>query len=220
MKCCPPSSASRSEAPNSTRGSRPHAPAGASPGRQQAALATAGGASPYLERGVWGRCRPACLLPSSQPSCWLADWVSDPRSCQAASSGDADTHTPTGAKALGGRGWLPALSQYVVSFPDKYSKQALWPHHWEYQNISTESPRPETRRKARRRRQGLTRVSSTVHSHQWAEAQVDSRVRAHAQSCPTLHDPMNYSPPGSSVHGTFQARILECVAISHSRGSS
>ena len=39
-----------------------------------------------------------------------------------------------------------------------------------------------------------------------------------AQSCPTLWDPMNCSPPGSSVHGILQARIL--VAISYSRGSS
>ena len=41
-----------------------------------------------------------------------------------------------------------------------------------------------------------------------------------AQSCPTLCDPMNRSPPDSSVHGIFQAGILECVAISSSRGSS
>ena len=34
------------------------------------------------------------------------------------------------------------------------------------------------------------------------------------------HDPMGCSPPGSSVHGIFQARILEWVAISFSRGSS
>ena len=33
-------------------------------------------------------------------------------------------------------------------------------------------------------------------------------------------DPMDYSPPGSSFHGIFQARILEWVAISFSRGSS
>ena len=39
-------------------------------------------------------------------------------------------------------------------------------------------------------------------------------------SCPTLCDPMVYSPPGFSVHGIFQARILELVAISSSRGSS
>ena len=42
-----------------------------------------------------------------------------------------------------------------------------------------------------------------------------------AQSYPTLCDPMDCSPqPGSSVHGTLQARKLECVAISFSRGSS
>ena len=35
-----------------------------------------------------------------------------------------------------------------------------------------------------------------------------------------LCDPMDCSPPGSSVHGIFQARILEWVAISYSRGSS
>ena len=40
------------------------------------------------------------------------------------------------------------------------------------------------------------------------------------QSCPTLCDPMDCSPSGSSVHGILQARILEMVAISFSRGSS
>ena len=39
------------------------------------------------------------------------------------------------------------------------------------------------------------------------------------QSCPTLCDPMDCSPPGSSAHGIFQARILECGAISSSRTS-
>ena len=34
-----------------------------------------------------------------------------------------------------------------------------------------------------------------------------------AQSCPTLSDPMDYSPPGSSIHGIFQARVLEWGAI-------
>ena len=38
------------------------------------------------------------------------------------------------------------------------------------------------------------------------------------QSCPTLCDPLDCSPPGFSVHGISQARILEQVAISSSRG--
>ena len=40
------------------------------------------------------------------------------------------------------------------------------------------------------------------------------------QSCPTLCDPVDCSQPGSFIHGIFQARILEWVAISSSRGSS
>ena len=41
-----------------------------------------------------------------------------------------------------------------------------------------------------------------------------------AQSCPTLCESMNCSLPGPSVHGIFQVRVLEWVAISFSRGSS
>ena len=36
------------------------------------------------------------------------------------------------------------------------------------------------------------------------------------QSCPTLYDPMDCSPPGSSIHGIFQARVLEWGAIAFS----
>ena len=38
-----------------------------------------------------------------------------------------------------------------------------------------------------------------------------------AQSCPTLRDPMDWSLPGSSIHGTFQARVLEWGAIAFSK---
>ena len=38
-----------------------------------------------------------------------------------------------------------------------------------------------------------------------------------AQSWPTLRDPMDCSPPGSSVHGIFQARVLEWGAIAFSK---
>ena len=43
----------------------------------------------------------------------------------------------------------------------------------------------------------------------WNESEV-------AQSCPTLSDPMDCSPPGSSIHGIFQARVLEWGAIAFS----
>ena len=45
-------------------------------------------------------------------------------------------------------------------------------------------------------------------------------VCSHAQSCPTLCEPIDCSPPDSSAHGIFQATILEWVAISCSRKSS
>ena len=48
----------------------------------------------------------------------------------------------------------------------------------------------------------------------WEMGESESEV---AQLCPTLCDPMDCSLPGSSVHGIFQARVLEWVAISSSR---
>ena len=41
-----------------------------------------------------------------------------------------------------------------------------------------------------------------------------------AQSCPTLYHPMDCSLPGSSIHGIFQALVLEWIAISFSTGFS
>ena len=59
---------------------------------------------------------------------------------------------------------------------------------------------------------------------QWGELKATDFPHMHAklllQSCPTLCDSMDCSPPGSSVHGILQARVLEWVAISSYRGSS
>ena len=50
--------------------------------------------------------------------------------------------------------------------------------------------------------------------------QTSRNILVGAQSCLILCDPMDCSPPGSSVRGIFQARMLEWVAISSSRASS
>ena len=63
----------------------------------------------------------------------------------------------------------------------------------------------------------LSHASPSDISFFWTYEKVKMLV---AQSCPTLCNPMDYSPPGSSVHGILQARILEWVAIPFSRGSS
>ena len=54
-------------------------------------------------------------------------------------------------------------------------------------------------------------ISSRPYVKKWSEV---------AQSCPTLCNPMDCSLQGCSVHGIFQARVLEWVVISFSRGSS
>ena len=59
--------------------------------------------------------------------------------------------------------------------------------------------------------QFLIYIPSTLHGLQYMHAKL-------LQSCPTLFDSMNCSPPGSSVHGILQARILEWVVMPFSRG--
>ena len=59
--------------------------------------------------------------------------------------------------------------------------------------------------------EGSDKTWSTGEEVKWSEV---------AQSCPTPCDPVDCSPPGFSVHGSLQVRILEWVAISFSRGSS
>ena len=79
---------------------------------------------------------------------------------------------------------------------------------------------------ARPHRQGLTRLlclwdspgkNTGVGCHvlQCMKVKSESEV---AQSCWTLSDPMDCSPPGSSVRGHFQARALEWVAVAFSEG--
>ena len=68
----------------------------------------------------------------------------------------------------------------------------------------------------------LSMPTGDLESRQWSRNpdtnhESESEV---AQSCLTLYDPMDCSLPGSSVHGIFQARVLEWVAIAFSRGSS
>ena len=58
--------------------------------------------------------------------------------------------------------------------------------------------------------------------HWWSLSRyiISLKVKVLVTQCPTLCDPMDCSPPGSSAHPIFQARTLEWVAIPISRGSS
>ena len=68
--------------------------------------------------------------------------------------------------------------------------------------------------------QGLTFPLSGYQGSRAEGSQVSHTQVLVAQSYQTLRDPMDCSPPGSSVLGIFQAGILEWAAISFSRGSS
>ena len=52
--------------------------------------------------------------------------------------------------------------------------------------------------------------------HKEKECEKEKKKKYKAQSCPTLSDPMDCGPPGSSIHGIFQARVLEWGAIAFS----
>ena len=65
----------------------------------------------------------------------------------------------------------------------------------------------------------LERQSTSVDVKNQPEGRIGMKVKSEsevAQSCPTLCDPMDCSPPGSSFHGIFQARVLEWGAIAFS----
>ena len=84
-------------------------------------------------------------------------------------------------------------------------------------SVVPDSVRPPRRQPPRVRRPGDSPGKNTgVGCHcllQCMEVKSESEV---GQSCPTLREPMDCSPPGSSVHGIFQARGLGCVAMAFS----
>ena len=68
-------------------------------------------------------------------------------------------------------------------------------------------------------REGLTQLEGQGGLPGGGAVSAESEVLV-AQSCPTLCNPIDRSPPGSSVHEILQARILDWVAMPFSRGSS
>ena len=76
-----------------------------------------------------------------------------------------------------------------------------------YQTTQEETKRTEKNYKNNQK------TSNKMAASTWSE-------RVSHSVCPTLSDPMDWSLPGSSVHGIIQARILEWVAIPFSRGWS
>ena len=112
--------------------------------------------------------------------------------------------------------WMEALTSYRCAIWNTWPPQSMWQikgsakglilaiNHFVSElvhNTSSHSPLTSTR-------------------HKVLSDQAQGRVCVlGTQSCPTLCEPTDCSSPGSSVHGTLQARILDGVAICFSRGS-
>ena len=84
----------------------------------------------------------------------------------------------------------------------------------------SDSVRPQRQQPTRLRRPWDSPGKNTgVDCHFFLQCMKVKSEREVAQSCPTPHDPMDFGLPGSSIHGIFQARVLEWVAISFSNAS-
>ena len=107
---------------------------------------------------------------------------------------------------------LEPIIQSEVSQEEKHQYSIRWSH-----SVVSDSVRPHRRQLTRLPRLWDSPGKNTgVGCHfllQCIKVKSESEV---AQLCPTLSDPMDCSPPGSSIHGIFQARVLEWGAITFS----
>ena len=125
--------------------------------------------------------------------------------------------------------WRKKLQPSPVFLPGKSHEQRSlagyhpWCHKRVKHNLATaaaavasvmsDSVRPHRQQLIRLRRPWDSPGKNTgVGCHFLLQRTKVKSEREVAQSCPTLSDPIDYSPPGSSAHGIFQARVLEWVA--------
>ena len=127
---------------------------------------------------------------------------------------------------------MESFTCYLMLFDRSAVSDSLWPHGLQHARLPCPSPSPRLCSNSYPLSQwyhptissSVTHFSSCLHSFpasasfpmSWLFAS-ESEV---TQSCPTLWDPMDSSLPGFSIHGIFQAKILEWVAIYFCRRSS
>ena len=100
------------------------------------------------------------------------------------------------------------LTLMVLTFRDSadWEELALFRNHWEGHGRSSVKT--------------LRREGTCTRGRGQGGGDVEKVTVLVAQPCLTLPDPKDCSPPGSSVHGILQARMLEWVTMPSSRGSS
>ena len=119
---------------------------------------------------------------------------------------------------------LPSIFPNIRVFSSELALRIRWPKYWSFSFSISPSNEYSGLISFRIDWSELLAVQGNLKSLLWASQMAlvvkkgkESEV---AQSCPTLCDPVDCSLPDSSIHGIFQARVLEWVAISFSRGSS
>ena len=108
---------------------------------------------------------------------------------------------------------LPSIFPSIRVFSNESALRIRWPKYWGFSlNISPTNEHPGQIVNI------LAFWDQSVTTIQLCSG--NKTACMHAQSCPTLCNPVDCSPPGSSVHGIIQAIILVWVVMPSSRGSS
>ena len=120
---------------------------------------------------------------------------------------------------------LTSFQHHVYMYTAHIHKLQNYSVHYDQQRHSLGAPPRKFRvTKARHSSRGVcfaTKLCSQWFNRVWCFLQeLSLPLLKSLQSCPTLCGPTDYSPSGSSVYGILQARVLEWVATSFSRGSS
>ena len=120
---------------------------------------------------------------------------------------------------------LPSIFPSIKVFSNESAHHIRWPKYWSFSfsiSPSKEHPGLISFRMDWLDLLAVQRTLKSLLQHHSSKASIlqHSAAAKSLQSCLTLCNPIDGSPPGSSVPGILQARTLEWVAISFSRGSS
>ena len=116
--------------------------------------------------------------------------------------------------------WPPARAGIVRKYARNADSQALPQNNWLRISILIRFPREKHCSEGNQSEEWKITIFNKSNNSKQIYSPYSMHACSVAQSCLTLSDSTDFSPPGSSVHGITQARILEWVAISFSRGSS
>ena len=182
-----------------------------------------------LSKEIWDGAWNSALLTSSQVMCkvWSTDrtWGRKPRWCYLtwcplSTCGCRATETRSVQTEMELERKAGTDSESFDSKKKKVKMTSYYYYCW-VASVVSDSVRPQRRQPTRLPHPwGSPGKNTGVGCHFLLQCMEVKRESEVAQSCPTLREPMDCSPPGSSIHGIFQARVLEWGAIAFSKMTS